>query len=331
MSPVRPVSTPPSVGRSLAVSTPNDGGRSMAGRPRLAEVLRRRAPRTGESKALPYLLIAPGLVFYVLFVLIPIVATISLSLFRWDGLMAPVWVGLDNFGEILTDQRTLESFRVALVFVLFNCVLPVALGLVLVAAMTRTRVRGLSIFRLIYFLPYTLALAVVAIAWRWLLATDGSVNETVRAVFGKDAVRAFLGDFTLALPALGVVALWASFGFVLVLLLAGTQHIPKDLYDQARVDGAGAVREFFAVTLPGLRFEISVALTMTFVFALRMFDLPLMTTQGGPGYATTTPALIMYRNVFGDGLVGEGAAIAVLLTIMIFAGVMTINRVVARD
>ena len=291
-----------------------------------------RAPyaRAGGSNALPYLLILPGLIFYTLFVMVPIAATVALSFFEWNGLSAPLWVGLENFAQIFGDRRVMESFRVVLVFVLFNCLLPVGLGLALVAAMTRTRVRGLSVFRLLYFLPYTLALAVVAIAWRWLLATDGSVNAAIRASLGEDAVRPFLGDFDLALPSLGIVALWASFGFVLVLLLAGAQHIPRNLYDQARVDGAGPVREFLAVTLPGLRYEISVALTMTFIFSLRMFDLPLMTTQGGPGYATTTPALIMYRDVFGDGLIGEGAAIAVVLTAMILIGVMFI-RLVDRD
>lgn len=317
--------------RSTTDPAGGEADRASRGPRRLTDILASPFTRAGSSRTLPYLLIAPGLVFYTLFVIIPIFATAGLSFFEWNGLGTPEWVALDNFTSILADRRVMESFRVVFVFVLFNCVLPVALGLVLVTAMTRARVRGLSLFRLLYFLPYTLALAVVAIAWRWLLAMDGSVNAAVSVVLGQDAVRPFLGDFGLALPSLGVVALWASFGFVLVLLLAGAQHIPTDLYDQARVDGAGPVREFLSVTLPGLRYEVSVALTMTFIFSLRMFDLPLMTTAGGPGYATTTPALIMYRDVFGDGLVGEGAAIAVVLTGMIFVGVMTINRVVARD
>jgi raffinose/stachyose/melibiose transport system permease protein len=308
--------------------TPGAGrSRSLVGVDRLRSALRRPASRSGESLALPYLLILPGLAFYVLFVIVPILGTISLSFFRWDGLTTPEWVALDNFARVLTDRRTQEAFRVAFIFILFNCLLPVTIGLVLVAAMTRTRIRGLSFFRLVYFLPYTLALAVVAIAWRWLLAGDGSVNEAIRVLLGPEAVRPFLGDFSLALPALGVIAVWVNFGFVLVLLLAGAQHIPKDLYDQARVDGAGPVREFLAVTLPGLRYEIAVALTMTLIFALRMFDLPLMTTQGGPGYATTTPSLMMYRDVFGDGQVGVGSAIAVLL---IFVGVAAVNRVARR-
>ncbi len=241
-----------------------------------------------------------------------------------------MWVAVDNFASVLADRNTQAAFWVSVVFIVFNCLLPVAVGLLLVAAMTRVRVRGLSFFRLVFFLPYTLALAVVAIAWRWLYAVDGSVNAALRLTLGPGPCGRSSGTSRGRCPALGVVGLWASFGFVLVLLLSGAQHIPKDLYDQARVDGAGPVREFLAVTLPGLRYELGVALTMTLIFSLRMFDLPLMTTQGGPGYATTTPSLMMYRDVFSDGQVGIGSAIAVLLTIVIFAGVGIVNRVVGR-
>jgi raffinose/stachyose/melibiose transport system permease protein len=279
---------------------------------------------------MPYLLILPGFAFYAAFVIVPILGTLGLSVFRWDGLTRPIWVGTDNFGTVLADPNTRSAFTVSFVFLVFNCVLPVGIALLLVAAMTRARIRGLSIFRLVFFLPYTLALAVVAIAWRWLYALDGTTNDLIRAILGPGAARPFLGDFAWALPALGVVGVWVTFGFVVVLLLSGAQHIPKDLYDQARVDGAGPVREFLAVTLPGLRYELRVAVTMTLIFSLRMFDLPLMTTQGGPGYATTTPSLMMYRDVFTSGQVGIGAAIAVLLTIVIFAGVGLVSRTMGR-
>ena len=128
-------------------------------------------------------------------------------------------------------------------------------------------------------------------------------NQFVGAIFGPDAKKAWLGDFFWAMPAVGVIGAWVNFGFVLVLLLAGAQRIPRDLYDQAQVDGAGIWWEFRSVTLPGLRYELSVGLTMTVIFALRMFDLPLMTTRGGPGYSTTTPSLSMYQSVFGNGQV----------------------------
>jgi raffinose/stachyose/melibiose transport system permease protein len=281
---------------------------------------------------MPYLLIIPGLAFYALFVLVPIVATAQLSFQRTDGLLPPVWVGFSNFASILTDQNTLSSFKVSLVMVFFSCLLPVVIALGLVGLIARTKVRGLSVLRFLFFLPYTVALAVVAIAWRWLYATNGSVNSVVGGIFGKGAVTAYLGDFSLALPALGIIGFWATFGFVVVMLLSGTQHISRELYEASRVDGAGPVREFFAVTLPGVRHELRVALVMTFIMAMRTFDLPLMTTSGGPGYTTTTPSLLMYQDVFVNGQIGQGAAIAVAITLIMIVGVLVINRLfAARD
>ncbi|MFI7613504.1 carbohydrate ABC transporter permease [Nonomuraea terrae] len=280
---------------------------------------------------MPYLLILPGFIFYGLFVLVPIADTVRLSFLEWDGLSPQVFVGLDNYVQVLTNPNTWTSLRVSLVFVLFSCLLPVAAALLLVGVIARTKIRGLSFFRFVFFLPYTIALAVVAIAWRWLYAQDGSLNAIIRAVFGEEFVRPFLGDADLALPALGIVGLWATFGFVVVMLLSGTQHIQKELYEAARMDGAGPVREFFTVTLPGIRHELRVSLVMTLTLALRVFDLPLMATQGGPGYATTTPSLQMYRDVFINGQIGPGAAIAVLLTIVIFVGVALVNRLVRSE
>jgi raffinose/stachyose/melibiose transport system permease protein len=279
----------------------------------------------------PYLLILPGFLFYAAFVLYPIASTLRLSFFKWDGLLPEKFVGLQNYQKILTDPKLASAGLVALVFVVFACVLPALVALMLTGLIARTKIRGLSIIRFLYFLPYTIALAVVAIAWRWLYATDGSINTVIALFIGKENVIAVLGDNELALPSLGITAFWVMFGFVTVMLLSGTQHIPKELYDAARADGAGPIREFFAVTLPGVRGELRVSLVLTFIMALRTFDLPLMTTQGGPGYRTTTPALMMYRDVFLDLRIGQGAAIAVILTLVIGAGVLIINKVLVRE
>ncbi|MDL9980748.1 carbohydrate ABC transporter permease [Microbacterium sp. ASV49] len=253
-----------------------------------------------------------------------------MSFTDWDGLLPEVWVGISNYTQLLSDPQTGAAFAVSIAFIAFGCLLPVAAALVLAGLIARTRIRGLSFFRFVFFLPYTIALAVVAIAWRWLYATDGTINTVIGAVFGPGAKKAFLGDFTWALPSLGVVAFWATFGFVTVMLLSGIQHIPKELYEAARMDGAGPVREFFAVTLPGVKNELRVSLVMTFIMAMRTFDLPLMMTQGGPGYTTTTPSLMMYRDVFINGLIGRGAALAMLITIVTFAGVAIINGILSR-
>ncbi len=148
--------------------------------------------------------------------------------------------------------------------------------------MARARVRGLAFFRTILFLPQVIAMVVVAVMWSMIYdPTDGALNRFL-GWFGIEG-KAWLGDFTWALPSVGLIGTWVYYGLAMVLLTAGVQKIPSSLYDAARVDGAGPFREFLAVTLPGLRGEIAVSLTLTTVYALRNFDLIYITTHGGPG------------------------------------------------
>ena len=129
---------------------------------------------------------------------------------------------------------------------------------------------------------------------------------------------------------MGLVGTWVWYGLAMVLLTAGVQKIPPSLYDAARVDGAGMVREFFAVTLPALGGEIAVALTLTTIYALRNFDLVYITTKGGPGDATKVPAYEVYDRAFNTGKVGSGAAVGIALALLIFAISVIINRTAER-
>jgi raffinose/stachyose/melibiose transport system permease protein len=287
---------------------------------------RRSLDRAG---GMPYWLIVPGLAFYLAFVIVPIIATVRLSFYQWDGLGPEVGVGWGNFTSLLSSSsQTWSAFEVSGVMVIFTCLLPVGGGLLLVGFVARTKVRGLSFLRFVFFLPYTVALAAVAIGWRWIYASNGVLNGVVGATIGKSAEVAYLGSFSLALPAVGIIAFWATFGFVTVLLFSGAQHIPREQFEAARIDGAGPIREFLAVTLPGLRHELRVVLVMTFIMAMRTFDIPFVTTQGGPGYTTTTPILTMYQDVFQNGEIGQGAAIAVIVTLFTVAGVLIITWLV---
>jgi raffinose/stachyose/melibiose transport system permease protein len=217
------------------------------------------------------------------------------------------------------------------VLIVFYAVIPVTLGLVLVAALSRARIRGQAGFRTVLFLPQVIPMVVVAVIWRMIYAPqDGSLNELLRAVGLDSLARPWLGDFGLALPAVGVVGTWVMCGLALVLFMAGVQRIPQSLYDAARVDGAGPVREFFAVTLPNLRGEIAVALTLTTIAALRNFDLVYLTTQGGPGDATSVPAFQVWNRAFQVGQIGSAAAVGFSLALVIFAISFLITRIGER-
>jgi raffinose/stachyose/melibiose transport system permease protein len=303
--------------------------RARAGAPGATRRVRTRAP--GEPRRVAYLYLLPAFVFYALFALGPLLYTSYLSFFDWDGLTVGTWIGLDNYKELWDNPGIRTSFVHAFVLIIFYALLPCLLGLVLASLIAHTRVRGVTFFRAVLFLPQTIATVVIAIAWVWIYAPDGPLNEALRSVGLGSLARGWLGDFDFALPALGLVGSWVMFGLCLVLFLAGIQKIPISLYEAARVDGAGRVREFFAVTLPGLRGELAVALTLTTIMALRTFDLIYVSTAGGPGTQTTVPSVLVYQNAFVNGKVGLAAAVAVVLTALIFVVAFGITRIVDRD
>jgi raffinose/stachyose/melibiose transport system permease protein len=286
----------------------------------------------GEPRRVGYLYLLPALVVFALFVLVPLGHSAWLSLFEWDGVTPGTWVGLDNYEAVASDGELRAAFLHAFVLVAFYAVLPIVIGLVLAAAMARTRVRGLALFRTILFLPQVIALVVVAVMWRMIYAPEtGLINETLRAVGLGSLAQDWLGSFSLALPSVGLIGTWVMFGLAMVLFAAGVQKIPPSLYDAARMDGAGPVREFFAVTLPGLRNELAVVLTLTTIQALRSFDLVYITTGGGPGDATSVPVYEVYDRAFRGGDVGTASAIGVCVAAAIFVLTLLINRVAERE
>ncbi|MGA6151882.1 carbohydrate ABC transporter permease [Stenotrophomonas sp. NPDC087984] len=287
---------------------------------------RRRAP--GEPRAIGYVYILPALIVYAAFLLYPFGQSVWLSFVHWDGLTVATPAGFDNYRALFSDASLRAPFLHALLLLVFYAALPVAIGLLLAALMSRVRIRGMTFFRTVLFLPQVLALIVVGVAWRSILAPDGLLNDALRAVGLGGLARPWLGDYTWALPAVGIVGTWVGTGLCMVLFLAGAQRIPRELYEAARMDGAGPLREFLTVTLPGLRSQIAVALTLTIVAGLRNFDLIYITTSGGPGNATSVPAYEVYHRAFETNQVGSAAAVGVALTVLIFVLTVMVSRLV---
>jgi raffinose/stachyose/melibiose transport system permease protein len=275
-----------------------------------------------------YLYLAPALVVFVAMVVVPLGQSVWYSLFSWDGLSVATWVGVDNYTALFSDPTLRGPFLHALVLLVFYSLLPITVGLLLAVAMSRVRVRGLTFFRTVLFLPQVLAMVVVAVTWRWIYAPSGLLNEALRAVGLGGLAHSWLGSFSLALPAVGVAGTWVGFGLCMVLFLAGVQTIPRERYEAARLDGAGPWQEFRAVTLPALRPQIAVAATLTIVAGLRNFDLIYLTTAGGPGNSTAVPAYEVYHRAFEIGQVGSAAAVGIGLTVLIFLLTMVVSRLV---
>jgi raffinose/stachyose/melibiose transport system permease protein len=270
------------------------------------------------------------LALYGAFILYPAGRTVNLSFWKWDGVNPAVWRGLANYADVATDPVLRGSILHALVLLLYFSALPVALGLVMAALLTRRRLRGLAAFRLVFFLPQILPLIAVGVVWRWVYAPDGLANQLLGLV-GLDAGRAWLGEWDWALPAIGLIGAWVQSGLCMMLFVAGAGRIDPALYEAARLDGADARREFFAVTLPGLRAEIGLALTVTVISALASFDLVYITTSGSPGHQTDVPGLLVYQRLLA-GDIGHAAALAVVLSgLVVLAAALTNRLATPRD
>jgi raffinose/stachyose/melibiose transport system permease protein len=185
--------------------------------------------------------------------------------------------------------------------------------------------------RTILFLPQVIPLVAAGIAWSWLLSTTGLVNQILRAVGMDGIARAWLGDFDTALPAVGVIGAWVLLGLCTILLVTGMSKIDPALYEAARLDGASPIQEFLAVTLPSLRQEIGVCLTVTVIAALASFDIVYIATGGGPGRQTTVPGLEIYRLAFAHRQVGLASALGVVLMALVLLCVLPIQRLTRRE
>lgn len=227
---------------------------------------RRRRPAATRVSWSSLLYVAPALAFFVVFVVVPIVQSVRISFYDWDGISVATPAGLSNYAAVFADADLRQALGHSVVLLFFYAALPVLVGLLLAGAMSRIRIHGLTVFRAVLFLPQILSSVVVAVAWRGLLAEDGPVNGFLRAVGLGGLARSWLGDFGTALPSIGLIGTWVEYGLCMVLFLAGIATIDRSLYEAARLDGAGAIREFTSITLPALRPQISIALILTITF-----------------------------------------------------------------
>jgi raffinose/stachyose/melibiose transport system permease protein len=291
-----------------------------------------RRTRGRRRSRVAYLYILPAFAVFAVFLGYPFLQTIQYSFYDWDGLSAATWAGVANYAGVVTDPTLRAAFGHALVLMVFYAALPIAIALLLTAMISRAhRLRAMSVYRTVLFVPQVIASVVVATIWVSIYSPHGLLNEALRLVGLGSLARVWLADYSLALVAVGFVGTWLNVGLCLVLFLSGVGNIPPVLYEAARIDGAGAVREFFAITLPSLRGQIAVALTLTVTSALKTFDLVYVTTSGGPGNSTTVPGFEAYHRAFGTGQVGSAAAVAIALTAVIMIITALINRLNPKE
>ena len=295
----------------------------------------RRTPRllrgVRRQTLIGWLFVLPALGFYGMFVLQPLVLSIQYSFYKWDGVGPATMVGFRNYQRVFADPELIGAIVNAFKLIVFFSFIPVSLGLLTASVIRRAATGGFGTFaRTVLFLPQIIPLVAAGIMWNWVLASSGMVNQILAAVGLGGVTRAWLGDFDWALPAVGLIGIWVLLGLTTLLLLTGMSKIDPALFEAARIDGAGALREFASITVPSVRNEIAVCLTVTVIAALAAFDVVYISTNGGPGLTTMVPGLKIYILSFVARDVGTASALAIVLTVLVLIAILPIQRLI-RD
>lgn len=262
----------------------------------------------------PFILI--NLVVFLIFNFVPWVSMFATAFYKTDLLSTREFAGFANFTQMLGDQHFHRALRNTLQFTLMYVPLLIATSL-FVAILVNRPLRGMRIFRMMYFLPNITSIAVLALIFRRLLSPrpDGPINYLL-GLAGIPAQN-FLVDVNQALPSVVAISLWEAFGYYMVIWLAGLQGVPNELYDAARVDGAEGWRLHRYITIPLLRPTAAFIVVVSTIGALQVFGSIFILTGGGPVFATTTVAYHIYGQAFNFGRFGYASALSIFFFLLI--------------
>ncbi|MGQ9007938.1 carbohydrate ABC transporter permease [Bacillus stercoris] len=271
-----------------------------------------------QNKIIPYLFLVPALVF-LLFVYIPIFENVFLSLFQWSSFSPEkTFIGLKNYVELFHDPVFYQALTNNVLYAVISIICQVFGGLILAAVLEDKLVRKWSpFFRTVFFLPVVISMTVIALLFDFIYNPEtGLLNQLLQAIGLDQLTRAWLGDDSTAMLSVIFVSQWQSVGYIAMLYIVSIQKIPDELYEAARLDGAGKIQQFFHITVPQTKEMSFVAVVMTLTGAFTVFNEPYILTGGGPGNASEVLSTFLYKSAFTKDMMGYASAIATVVLII---------------
>ena len=258
----------------------------------------------------------PALAFYVLFALFPMFIALYLSFTSWNGLSSATWVGVQNWATLLSDTVTGHALLLTLELMALAWVIQTPISLLLGVFMAGRQLYR-SFLSIFYFIPLLFSAVAIGLTWQSILDPNFGLLNTLLTTIGLSGLtRGWLGDPSLSFYVIVGLISWQFIPFHALLYMGGARQIPGELYEAASIDGAGRIQQFFAITVPQLKYTIITSTTLILTGSLTYFDLIWVTTGGGPGYATRVLPLQMYITAFPNEAVGYGSVLAVLLVVI---------------
>lgn len=292
----------------------------LAGRARLARRVGARRPSHGRHPVAAVLFLSPALAVIGVFMIIPIGLTLWISLHRWS-MFTPFaemqFVGLENYARAISPAH-LQALQNTAVYVGLSVLITVPLAILVSFLLYFPRLHGRGLVRVLLFSTYVVPTVAIVIIWSALYAPNYGPLDTVLAAVGIES-PGWLSRPSAALVSLVIFNVWQMLGYYVVLLVAGLTQIPEEVFEAARLDGAGVVRQSISVTIPLLRGSLVFVTLMTFINSIQVFDPVYMLTQGGPANSTNVLSFDIQRTAFQNGLAGEASALAFSLFVLVAA------------
>jgi multiple sugar transport system permease protein len=268
----------------------------------------------------------PYAAFLLFFSLYPIIFALALTFMRWDLVTEPEFAGTANIETLIQDARFWQAIVNTLLFLAIHVPLQIAVALALAVALDRP-LAGRAFWRAAFFLPVVISGAVVTILWSSLYATDVGLLNRLLGKVGIGPIP-WLTDPAIAMPAIAVMVTWKNVGFYVVIYLAGLQYVPRSCYEAVSLEGATRWQTFRHVTLPLLRPQTALVVTLSTINGFQLFIEPYIMTGGGPMRHTLTVVLYMYKNAFAYQKMGYAATLGIALALVIFAVLILQRRLV---
>ena len=263
-----------------------------------------------------YIFILPWILGFFLFTFFPMAMSAVLSFMKWDYVQAPRFVGWENFITLFHDDVFYKSLQVTIIYAVFSVPLSLLVSFIF-ALLLNTGIKGLSVYRTLFYLPSLVSGAAASILWMWMFNPEFGVINTILGYFGIDG-PGWIYDKNWALPALIIMSLWGVGGSMLI-YLSGLQGIPTELYEAAKIDGAGKATTLCNITIPMMTPVIFYNLIMGIIGSLQTFTQAFVMTDGGPNYSTYFYVLYLYKNAFKNFKIGYASAQAWILFFIILA------------
>jgi multiple sugar transport system permease protein/raffinose/stachyose/melibiose transport system permease protein len=278
--------------------------------------------------------VAPALLFYCVFVIIPIIGTVNISLHQWNG-AAPqmTFVGFQNYKKLITDAIFYRALKNNIIWICVTIFVPVFMGLILATLISRPYVKGKLLYRMTYFMPCVVSLVAVGIVWGWIYnPVFGILRRFLISIrFPNAANIDFLGDPNLVIWFLVLAGSWTAYGFNMTVFLAAIQGIDNDYLEVAILEGANFFQSFFMVIIPTIKGTITLLVLNSLIGSFKVFDIVRIMTNGGPYHSSEVLSTYMYSTAFLMNNYGYGSALALTLTGIILICSVIYMRVMEKE